>query len=100
MPYPHYHSAFLYNVRNANEANLELDMNSMHQVLSYKDEASLIGNGIRALGRNSDVLLNACTDIDLAEKIEKNYLINKDNIHKNPQSINNLNMWKQHIVGV
>ena len=46
--------------------NLGLDMNGTHQVLSYADVVNLIGDDIRTIERNADVLLNACKDIDLA----------------------------------
>ena len=37
-----------------------------HQVLAYVDDVNLIGNDIRTIGRNADVLLNACKDDGLA----------------------------------
>ena len=41
-------------------------MNGTHQVLAYADDVNLIGDDIRTILRNADVLLNACKDIDLA----------------------------------
>ena len=41
-------------------------MNGTHQVLAYADDVNLIGDDIRTIERNADVLLNACTDIGLA----------------------------------
>ena len=41
-------------------------MNGTHQVLVYTDDVNLIGDDIRTIERNSDVLLNACKDIGLA----------------------------------
>ena len=41
-------------------------MNGTHQVLAYADDVNLIGDDIRTIERNSDVLLNACNDIGLA----------------------------------
>ena len=41
-------------------------MNGTHQVLAYADHLNLIGDDIRAIERNADVLLNACKDIGLA----------------------------------
>jgi len=38
-------------------------MNGTHQVLAYVDDVNLIGNDIRTIERNADVLLNACKDI-------------------------------------
>ena len=46
--------------------NLGLDMNGTHQVLAYADDVNLIGDYIRNIERNEDVLLNACKDIGLA----------------------------------
>ena len=43
-----------------------LDMNGTHQVLAYADDVNLIGDSIRTVERNADVLLNACKDIGLA----------------------------------
>ena len=37
-----------------------------HQVLAYADDANLIGDDIRTIERNADVLLNACKDVGLA----------------------------------
>ena len=50
---------------------LGLDMNGTHQVLAYADDVNLIGDDIRTIERNADVLLNACKDIGLAVKIGK-----------------------------
>ena len=41
-------------------------MNDTHQVLAYSYDVSLIGEDIRTIERNEDVLLNACKDIGLA----------------------------------
>ena len=38
-----------------------------HQVLSYADDVNLIGDNIRTIERNADMLLNACKDIGLAK---------------------------------
>ena len=44
-----------------------LDMNDTHEVLAYANDVNLIGDDIRTMERNSDVLLrNACNDIGLA----------------------------------
>ena len=42
-----------------------------HQVLTCADDVNLIGNDIRTIERNTDVLLNACKDIGLAVNTEK-----------------------------
>ena len=39
-------------------------MNGTHQILAYADEVNLIGDDIRTIETNADVLLNACKDID------------------------------------
>ena len=41
-------------------------MNGTHQVLAYADDVNVIGDYIRTIERNADVLLNACKDIGLA----------------------------------
>ena len=51
--------ALEYAIRKVQE-NLGLDMNGTHQVLAYADDVNLIGNDIRTIERNADVLLNAC----------------------------------------
>ena len=38
-------------------------MNGTHQVLAYTYDENLIGDDIRTIERNEDVLLNACKDI-------------------------------------
>ena len=46
---------------------MELDKNDdTHQVLAYADDVDLIGDDIRTIERNAEVLLNACKDIGLA----------------------------------
>ena len=40
-------------------------MNGTHQVLAYADDVNLIGDDIRTIERNADLLLNACKDICL-----------------------------------
>ena len=46
-------------------------MNDTHQVLAYADDVNLIGDDIRTIERNADVLLNVCKDIGLAVNIGK-----------------------------
>ena len=46
-------------------------MNSTHQVLAYADDINLIGDEIRTIERNADVLLNACKDIGLAVNVRQ-----------------------------
>ena len=41
-------------------------MNGTHQVLTYAEDVNLVGDTIRTIERNADVLLNACKDIGLA----------------------------------
>ena len=55
-----------YAIRNVQETNFGLDMNGTHQVLAYADDVHLIGDHIRTIERNADVLLNACKDNGLA----------------------------------
>ena len=43
-----------------------LDINGNHQLLAYADGVNLLGDDIRTIERNADVLLNACKDIGLA----------------------------------
>ena len=49
-----------------------MDMNGTHQVLPYADDAHLIGDVIRIIEKNSDLLLNACKGITLAVNARKN----------------------------
>ena len=51
-------------------------MNGTHQGLAYADEVNLIGEDIRTIERNADILLNACKDIDLVERKVPKYLLN------------------------
>ena len=62
--------ALEYSIRKVQETNLGLDMKGTHQVLAYADD--LIGDDIRTIERNADVLLNACKDIGLAVKHREN----------------------------
>ena len=59
-----------YAIRYIQETRLGLDMLGTHQVLAYADVVNLIGDDIRRIERNADVLLNACKDIGLAVNIE------------------------------
>jgi hypothetical protein len=38
-------------------------MYSTHQVLAYSDNVNSIGNDIRAIGSNANVLINVCKDV-------------------------------------
>ena len=46
-------------------------MNDTHQILAYADDSNLIGDDFSTIGRNADMLLNACKDIGLAVNIGK-----------------------------
>ena len=46
-------------------------MNGTHQVLAYADDVNVIGDGIRTIERNADMLLNACKDNGLAANTGK-----------------------------
>ena len=49
--------ALEYAIRKVQETHLGLDMNGTHQVLAYADDVNLIGDDIRTIERNADVLL-------------------------------------------
>ena len=55
-----------YAIWKVQETNLGLDMDGTHQVWAYAADVNLIGDGVRTIERNADVLLNACQDISLA----------------------------------
>jgi Reverse transcriptase (RNA-dependent DNA polymerase). len=55
-----------YAIRKVKETRLGLDMNNTHQVLAYADVLNLIGDYIRTIERNADVLINACKNIGSA----------------------------------
>ena len=46
-------------------------MNDTHQVLAYRDDVNLIGDDIRTIEINANVLLYACKDIGLAVNLRK-----------------------------
>jgi hypothetical protein len=46
-------------------------MNGNHQVLAYMDNVNLMGDDIRTIERNAEVLLNACKTIGLAVNTRK-----------------------------
>ena len=62
--------ALEYAIRKVQETNLGLDMNGAHQVSADADDVNLIGDDIRTIERNADVLLNACKDIGLLVNTE------------------------------
>ena len=49
--------ALEYAIRKVQETNLGLDMNT-HQVLAYADDVNVIGDDIRTIETNANVLLN------------------------------------------
>jgi Reverse transcriptase (RNA-dependent DNA polymerase). len=49
--------ALEYAIRKEQETNLGLDMNGTHQILAYADDVNLIGDDIRTIERNADVLV-------------------------------------------
>ena len=63
-----YNFALEYAARKVQETNLDLNMNGTHQILAYTDGVNLIGDDIRTVERNTEVLVNACKDIGLAVK--------------------------------
>ena len=67
---PLFNSVLEYATRKLPETNLGLDMNATHQVLAY-DDVNLIGDDIRTIKRNADVLLNDFMDNGLAVNIGK-----------------------------
>ena len=58
-----------YAIRKLQETNFELDMNGTLQVLAYADDVNLMGDDIRTIERNADMLSNACKDEHLAFRI-------------------------------
>ena len=58
--------ALEYPVTKLQETRLRLDMKGTNQALAYVDDVNLIGDDIRTIERNADVLLNACKNICLA----------------------------------
>ena len=63
--------ALEYAIMKVQDTSLGIDMNVTHRVLSYADDVNLIGDDIRTIGRNLDVLLNAYKDVGLAVNIGK-----------------------------
>ena len=61
-----------YAIRKVQETNLGLDMKGTHQVLAYADDVNLIGEDIRTIERNADVLLNACLGYWFSSKHKEN----------------------------
>jgi len=57
--------ALEYAIRKVQGTNLGLDMNGSHQVLACADDVNLIGDDIRTIEINADVLLSACKNIGL-----------------------------------
>ena len=47
-------------------------MNGTHPVLAYADDVNLIGDDIRTIERNADVLLNACKKYWFSKKHMEN----------------------------
>ena len=54
-----------YDIKKVQGTRLELDMNANRRVFAYADDVNLIGNDIRTIDRNAEVLSD-CKDIGLA----------------------------------
>ena len=52
-------------------------LDGTHQVLAYADDVNLIGDDIRTIKRNTDVLFNDCKDIGLAINTRKTKYMEK-----------------------
>ena len=52
-------------------------MNGIHQIFAYADDVNLIGDNIRTIERNSNVLINVCKDIGLAVNTGKTKYMNR-----------------------
>ena len=50
--------ALEYAIMKVQETNLGLDMNGTHHVLAYADDVNLIGDDIRTIERNADVIFS------------------------------------------
>ena len=53
-----------------------------HQILAYAYGFNLIGDAIREIGRNANVLINACKNIGLTVNVRKNEYIEVE-CHRN-----------------
>ena len=60
-----------YAIRRVQQTKLWLDMNGTDQVLAYADDVNLIGDDMKTIERNANVLLNACKNIGLAVNTKK-----------------------------
>jgi hypothetical protein len=63
--------ALEYAIRKVQGTNLGLEMNGTHQVLAYADDVNLLGDDIKTIERNENMLSNTCRDIGL--------VVNKEN---------------------
>ena len=55
-----------YAIKKVQKARFGLDMNYTHQILAYVGDVNLVGDDIRTIKRNANILLNACKNIGLA----------------------------------
>ena len=58
--------ALEYAIRKVKNINLGPDMNGIQPVLAYAEDENFIKIEIRTMGKNAEVLINACKNIGLA----------------------------------
>jgi hypothetical protein len=50
---------------------MELKLNGTHQLLAYADDVNLLGDNIRAIKDNRDILIDASKEVGLEINVEK-----------------------------
>jgi hypothetical protein len=60
-----------YAIRKVQETQVGLKMNGTHQLLSYSDDANVLGDNIDTINKNTETLIDASKEVGLEINVEK-----------------------------